>query len=348
MRVAVFTYEPPGGAWGHIRIDTPARALAGRVEVRRALRLRRWLGWKRPSVDRAALDGADLLVVQRTFARAANAALIEELFASGRPVVWETDDLLTELPAERLFAGATEADREFLLAFARRAHAVTVSTEPLAEELRAYNANVHVLPNLVDLGLWTRTAPHATGEEPGPPVVGFIGTPGHRRDLERVEVALLRVATRLGPGVRFRFQGCTTDRLLRLGSAHSLPFDPAYLEFAREVAADPPAIGVVPLEDTRFNRCKSNIKWLEFAAAGVPAVFSRVAPYAACVEHGVTGFLAGTDPREWIEPLEALVRDPARRARVAAAAREEVVARFAPEAGARRYEHAWQQITDRP
>jgi glycosyltransferase involved in cell wall biosynthesis len=33
-------------------------------------------------------------------------------------------------------------------------------------------------------------------------------------------------------------------------------------------------IGLAPLRDTEFNRCKSNIKWMEYSMVGVPSVCS--------------------------------------------------------------------------
>ena len=38
-------------------------------------------------------------------------------------------------------------------------------------------------------------------------------------------------------------------------------------------------VGLIPLEDNRFTRCKSNLKILECAAKKIPAIVSDVATY---------------------------------------------------------------------
>jgi glycosyltransferase involved in cell wall biosynthesis len=63
---------------------------------------------------------------------------------------------------------------------------------------------------------------------------------------------------------------------------------------------------VVPLQNNMYNRCKSDIKFLETATAMKPGVYSNIRPYRDTIEHGVTGFIAGSDD-EWYEGLKALV-----------------------------------------
>jgi hypothetical protein len=38
-------------------------------------------------------------------------------------------------------------------------------------------------------------------------------------------------------------------------------------------------VGIAPLLDTPFNRCKSNLKLLEYGAVGLPTIASNVTPY---------------------------------------------------------------------
>jgi glycosyltransferase involved in cell wall biosynthesis len=80
-------------------------------------------------------------------------------------------------------------------------------------------------------------------------------------------------------------------------------------------------IGLAPLVDNRFNRSKSFIKILEYAALGVPFIASPVGPYADHVVDGVTGFLAST-PDEWAERLDQLIRSPWLRMKIGGAARD--------------------------
>jgi hypothetical protein len=71
-----------------------------------------------------------------------------------------------------------------------------------------------------------------------------------------------------------------------------------------------------------FTRAKSDIKALDYAGLGVPAVYSDVGPYARSVVHGETGLLAGNEPAAWVESLRALVADEPLRRKLTAGARE--------------------------
>jgi glycosyltransferase involved in cell wall biosynthesis len=64
-------------------------------------------------------------------------------------------------------------------------------------------------------------------------------------------------------------------------------------------------IGIAPLVDDEFNRCKSSLKWSEYASMKVPAVCSDLEPYN-CIEEGKTGLLAKTED-EFVEKISNLI-----------------------------------------
>ena len=79
---------------------------------------------------------------------------------------------------------------------------------------------------------------------------------------------------------------------------------------------------VAPLDPAgKFNRCKSFLRALEYAARGIPVVASACEAYSGFVEHGVTGFLVRYD-HEWGRYLRDLVNDEGMRAEMGAAAKK--------------------------
>lgn len=60
---------------------------------------------------------------------------------------------------------------------------------------------------------------------------------------------------------------------------------------------------VAPLVDTAFNRAKSDLIFLEYAAAKLPCVASNIGPYSETVKHGETGLLAQNTTESWTEQL---------------------------------------------
>jgi glycosyltransferase involved in cell wall biosynthesis len=87
-------------------------------------------------------------------------------------------------------------------------------------------------------------------------------------------------------------------------------------------------IAVAPLVDSPFNRCKSDLKFLEYAACGLPVVLSRVTPYSLTVRHGEDGLLTDNDDESWFRALESLALQPELRARLGAAARRRAETEF--------------------
>ena len=68
-------------------------------------------------------------------------------------------------------------------------------------------------------------------------------------------------------------------------------------------------------ENDEFCHCKSELKYVESGAMGVPLVTSRVAPYTEFVIEGENGFFA-SKPKEYAEKLLLLMKDEALSRRV--------------------------------
>jgi glycosyltransferase involved in cell wall biosynthesis len=83
-------------------------------------------------------------------------------------------------------------------------------------------------------------------------------------------------------------------------------------------------VAIAPLADDAFTRGKSDLKYLDYGALGIPGVFSDVGAYRGTVRHRETGLLAANESEAWAEALEEIVNDGALRARLAAAATRNV------------------------
>lgn len=93
------------------------------------------------------------------------------------------------------------------------------------------------------------------------------------------------------------------------------------------------SINISVLARSKMSDCKSEIKWLEAAALGVPSVVSETAVYKELIRPGDTGFVAN-NPQEWYRALKALIVDPALRRSVGSAARDVALSSYSLEAGA--------------
>lgn len=80
-------------------------------------------------------------------------------------------------------------------------------------------------------------------------------------------------------------------------------------------------IGLAPLNDNLYNRCKSNNKFREYAACGIAGVYSALPTYADCVEHEQTGLLTAQTEEAWYAAIRRLIEDRALRKHIRRQAR---------------------------
>lgn len=76
-------------------------------------------------------------------------------------------------------------------------------------------------------------------------------------------------------------------------------------------------INIAPLEDTIFNRAKSENKWMEAALVRVVTVGSRVGAFEQMIQDGKTGILCENSWESWYENLNVLVSHSAYREQIA-------------------------------
>jgi glycosyltransferase involved in cell wall biosynthesis len=284
-----------------------------------------------------AMPDCDLLIVERhvlwPYERQLDAfvRVLSRCRQRGVPVIYQLDDNLLDLhrhePWETYPGDSLRAVVMFL---ARQADGMIVSTPALAERVAHLRSEVLVVPNALDERLFG-SAPEPLVSRSSAVTIGYMGTLTHEADLRMVLAPLRALLARHAGRVRLELVGGAAGR--RMASLfEGLPFrrrDPGsedpYPRFVpwmrRHLRWD---VAIAPLGDDAFTRGKSDLKYLDYAALGIPGVFSDVRPYRDTVRHRQTGLLAANEPKAWAEALEEIVSDAALRARLAEAARAEV------------------------
>jgi glycosyltransferase involved in cell wall biosynthesis len=193
----------------------------------------------------------------------------------------------------------------------RVAHTVVAGNDFLARHARAAGARaVEIVPSAVDLARYRDLPARPPGDALN---VGWIGIP-----LNAHYLSLLAPALRAVEGVNLQIVGGAVPQALAGIRAESFPWSEDS-EIARIAAFD---VGIMPLDDTPWERGKCAYKLIQVMAAGKPVIASPVGANRQVVRHGVNGFLAET-PEQWTEALRALA-DPDLRARMGAEARKTV------------------------
>lgn len=267
-------------------------------------------------INEAEANWADINIIQSCTDKDGIAYLYELQQEKGKKLVVECDDFL-ELNEDSPFK--LEHDLFDAMQVISRtmevADMVTTTTTNLAKQLYKYNKNVVVLPNYVD---WKRWNLKKLDNDTGKIRIGWAGSITHVEDMKMIMKPLRKIYKEFkniqfvvigDPRVGELFEG------MRVEVMNGVPFEvwPAKLFSLRL------DIGLAPLQDNKFNRCKSNIKWMEYAMAEIPGVYSPTV-YGGYDFDGIYGQIAENED-QWYRCLknyiicENLRKDVADRAR---------------------------------
>lgn len=255
---------------------------------------------------------ADVVFVQRSLFRYSSPPVLEALLwliagrLLGRTLVYHCDDALY----------AVANPRWYRLRF-RHADLVLTGNREIAAVAEEAGATVELWDGAVEVGRY----PLRRHEARRPVVIGWVGH--HPPLLRSIAPALARVCAQ--GHAHLKVVGDTPLEAPELGSALENEQWRPEREFDVFGEFD---IGIMPLENTEYNRGKEAFKIKEYMAAGLPVVCSPVGHNLEVVEDGVTGLFASGE-QEWVDALERLVEDAPLRARLGASGRALVEARYA-------------------
>jgi glycosyltransferase involved in cell wall biosynthesis len=204
----------------------------------------------------------------------------------------------------------------------RRAAAVVAGNDFLAQRAQQAGARrIEVIPSAIDLVRYPEppAAPDHGADRPA--VIGWIGIPLNAGYLTLIEPAL-RLAARDGAVMLHVVGGAIPAQLAGI-PAERFEWSEA-TEIERIRAFD---IGIMPLDDTPWERGKCAYKLIQVMAAGIPVVASPVGANRDVVRHGVNGFLAATT-EEWAQALHRLASDPGLRFHMGQEARRTVAEHY--------------------
>lgn len=239
------------------------------------------------------------------------------------PVVFHIDDDLLDVP-EALGKAKTARYRDPALLRDLRINLdasdiVYASTAPLAERLRGHGIATPVVAGEIYCSVNpVRIEPSLPSALP---VMGYMGTAGNVADLDLVLPAIIRLLEEV-PSLQFELFG-------------TIPMPPALERFAGRVRHHPPLsdydmflhrlrtlgwwVGIAPLVDHPFNRCKADTKWVEYTLAGVAVVAQDQQVYHRACSDGAGRLAAKVE--DWSTEIRALLSHRAAREATIAAAR---------------------------
>ncbi|MFJ3046090.1 hypothetical protein ACIPEN_09675 [Herbaspirillum chlorophenolicum] len=318
-RLLVYSVESTWSPCPQIRLIRPFMQLSQDWEIE-------W-GIKNGQVDTNAAARADLILLHRFTPGLMPISTLDLIFKLGKPVIYESDDLLNEIPANHPEAAAGASWKDGIEYSVKRAQAVVVSTPFLAEKYRHLNPNVHVLQNYLDYDIFHRPVPQKANGDPIS--IGLLGSSIQPSNFALVDRALRAVCEHYGDRINIDFVGWHCPQgWENHPNARFTSFIHEYEKYAMQLKGMAWDIALIPLAQDEYNECKSFVKWLDYSAAGIASIFSDVSVYNAVVTHESTGLLMPNSEQVWLDAIVSLIESPQRRHALAQQAQREVEAHF--------------------
>lgn len=314
------------------------------------------------SQAKAAAD-ADVIVFHRPD-RKEKLEAARMLKKQGKKIVFDNDDTNKDhggfkfndyMDEARLKAGVERIDAA-LDSFIKEADLVTCSTKFLAEEYKKLNDNVVVLPNCIDPFYFDEPKRNETDIVR----IGVTGSVGTTADLEvlkpivehyqndpRVRIVLLSMPKHDENQIMKELYKDEYDFWSKINMEwHTFIPSHEYYDYLNDLKLD---MVIIPRYDSLFNRCKSNLKFLENSMFEIPSVCQAFptgdSPYQQNPEDSKYLLLADTFP-EWIEQIEKLINDKELRREMGRKAREYVEENYDINKFGYRWAEAYQKLLD--
>lgn len=305
-------------ACGVYRLELPAREINAQYAHRMDVKT---------NIMFSDYAGTHLMVFQR---QSQNLENVQFANRRGIATVYEIDDDIWSCPPVFEAYGKKCLKPEESERIMQACDAITVTTPELAGAVRRHipGKPVYVVPNAIDMEMWD--AAYAERQAAGRKdtvTIGWMASQSHLMDAPLVG-EVLRDLTAEFPQLRLHFIGWIGMESFIVSLA---PFKDRITcgdwvpvsQLAESMKGFD--IGLLPLVDHPWNQSKSELKYLQYAALGIPAVASPLPCYARTIEAGAGLIAEHNAPEAWYNHLKALIQDEELRRSVGAMARQNVL-----------------------
>jgi glycosyltransferase involved in cell wall biosynthesis len=268
------------------------------------------------TLERFPIKEFDFILFQRESRPEIIRMAVEAKQKYGTTLIYEVDDQLHRVHRESAAFRNFKPTSQHLHNIDRAIEAMDgmiVTTKELAGEYSGrYGKPIWVIPNNIDFHIRAWDAPVVRPEFLRDKlIIGWAGSHTHQEDQEPLRGVLAEVLEKY-PHVWFNC--CSSPQMaqyfvqrLQLPKTKTIIMQPVPFD-KFPLVPKMFDIGLAPLKDSTFNRCKSDLKLKEYGAVGVPYVAQDIAPYRQFHKQskGVGGLLASR-PADWKEAMETII-----------------------------------------
>jgi glycosyltransferase involved in cell wall biosynthesis len=178
--------------------------------------------------------------------------------------------------------------------------------------------NVKVIPNRINTEIWGNISVNIQRRKHHSNIL-YMGTKTHDQDFDLVREPLDSIAQQYE--IKVIIIGIT-EKTFEEDYIISKPIPPEWQEypyFVRWIKAQKSSFdfGIAPLADNPINQSKSNLKYLDYTALGIPGIYSNIGPYSETIKTNKNGILVNNSTKEWVSALEVFIKDKEKRVEIA-------------------------------
>jgi len=196
----------------------------------------------------------------------------------------------------------------------------------IADRFSKWNKNIAIIPTVIDS--YRYVPPKEQNASNSDQVIGWIGTSRNFNYLYKIETALERVI-KARPKVILKI---ISDRRPKFKGKLEGKFK--YVKWSPKTEVtdiQSITIGIMPLDDTDWEKGKCSFKMLQYMSCNIPVVVSPIGMNAQILNESEVGFGVNT-PKEWADALVCLVDSFGERKRMGSNGRKLVETKYSIDA----------------
>ena len=283
--------------------------------------------------DKDVLD-ADLLIMGQFMFRD-DLPLIKMFKRHNKKMIFDADDWYLESQMKRV-----QNDLDAYCEMARMVDGITVASEYLGElyhkKIGIPKDKIYYLPNACLVKVWKawrekKKDKIAENKKRGL-CIGLMGSSNHLPDWKHTAIPVLKEIKKKYPEIRIEVMGLPMN-LTNFLLLNKPNMTQSFLDECAESYSELIDLGVVPitptrkqeefypkfvslgwdiglatLSNTRTDKSKSFLKYLDFTMAGIVGVYKGISPFTEVIKDGYNGMMANTH-QEWVDKLSFLVEN---------------------------------------
>ena len=143
--------------------------------------------------------------------------------------------------------------------------------------------------------------------------IGFAGSIDRAGDVDDLlSKVIIRLLDEYKDKISIEFIGAKPD-IVRWRNLNYSGFSENYENYKEKLIHAGWDIGLAPMPDTQFHRCKHYNKYMEYGSAGIIGVYSNLIPYNRIIRSYENGILCANTEEEWYDAISWLINNKEKR-----------------------------------